>query len=225
MQHKVEKLGYRLLILCLFVGGSVLPSIGQNVYEISIASFAGNRQMSKVKYELFNNNEKVIEQESRDGSFQFIMKEGDGYFRLKATSEGYIPKIIHFPSDNYPFINEYEIQEIDIEFHEEKKPGDESEMGEMKWSSLNHIFNVVHVDSTLEYSRRQYATTEKNMGVIYSRAIDNGDELLEMNQPEYARMHFEIALIAKENDPYALSKLEEIRKMKVTVKRAKYLHG
>ncbi len=190
--------------------------MAQNVYEIAISSYANARTLNDVKFELYHNNEKVIEQESRTGGFQFVIKEGEGYFRLKATSKGFIPKVIHFPSDNYPFINEYEIQDIDIEFHKETKPGDESEIGELRWLSAGYKFTVVHVDSTMEEAKRNYATTEKNMGKIYSKAIEDGDELMSLNQPKFAMMHFETALLAKPGDEYAISKINEIKTMKVS---------
>lgn len=206
----------RLATFLLILSYTGLKS--QNVYEISISSFAKGRSVEKVKFNLSRDGNKLVEQESHNGGFQFVIMEGDGTYRLEANKEGYIPKIIHFNSAEYPYINEYEIQEIDIEFHQSKSPGDEAEVGELKWSSLGNQFNVVKVDSSMIYVQNNYAKSEKSLAMIYAQSIEKGDELLTLQQPEYAINHYYIALLAKPNDDYAKKKINEIKQMMLTSK-------
>lgn len=208
------------IIVSIFLLCSVKLLIGQNVYEIFIASFAESRSVTKVEFELYKGNEKLIEQVSNDGSFQFIIPEGDGRYKLKAKKESFIPKIIHFNSMEYPFMNEYEIQEIDIEFHPSISPEDEMEIGELKWSSLGHVFNVIRVDSANEYVKINYAMSEKSLGQIYAASIENADEYFSLGLYENSMRHYEVALIAKPNDDYSKKKIMEIKNLQLTEKKA-----
>ena len=62
---------FSLLIISFFL---VFGISAQNVYEITITSYSNSRDLKDVLFELYQNNEKVIEQESNSGMFQFIMK-------------------------------------------------------------------------------------------------------------------------------------------------------
>lgn len=208
------------IIITLLILTSTHIVVGQNVYEIFIASFADGRSVTKVEFELYKDNEKLIEQVSNEGSFQFIIPEGDGRYKLKAKKEHYIPKIIHFNSMEYPFINEYEIQEIDIEFHPAVSPEDEMEVGELKWSSLGHVFNVVKVDSSMEYVKTNYALSEKSLGQIYTVSIENADEYFTLGLYENSMRHYEVALIAKANDEYSKKKIMEIKHLQLAEKKS-----
>lgn len=208
------------IIITILILTSARFAAGQNVYEIFIASFAEGRSVTKVEFELYKDNEKLIEQVSNEGSFQFIIPEGDGRYKLKAKKENYIPKIIHFNSMEYPFMNEYEIQEIDIEFHPLTSPEDEMEIGELKWSSLGHVFNVVKVDSTMEYVKINYAMSEKSLGEIYTVSIENADEYFNIGMYENSLRHYEVALIAKPNDEYSKKKIMEIKHLQLSEKKS-----
>ena len=189
----------------------------QNVYEIYITSYANARDLKDVKFELFQGGNLVVEQVSSDGLFQFVIKEGDGEYRLKAMKDGFIPKVIQFKAGDYPFINEYEIQEIDIEFHKSTAPEDESEVGDLKWSTIGHTFNVVKVDSAMDFVKENYISSQKSLGEIYVKAIENGDEMMALNQPDYAIPHYELALMAYPNDEYAKKKIQEIKETKMNM--------
>lgn len=189
--------------------------LAQNVYEILVTSYANGRDLKEVNFELYSDGEKIAEQVSKNGTFQFVIMESDKAYRLKSFKEGYIQKVIHFNSPDYPFINEYEIQEIDIEFHWLNSTQDESEIGALRWSSVGHVFNVVAVDSTEEFVKQNYMQSEKSLGNIYIKAINNGEELLALQQPKYALMQFELALLAKPDDEFTLKKIEEINNMEV----------
>jgi hypothetical protein len=175
--------------------------------------------LKDVKFELFQADQKLVEQISASGLFQFVIVEGDQSYKVKASKDGFIPKIIHFESVEFPFINEYEIQEIDVEFHKLTSPGDEAEIGELKWSSMGYAFNVVKVDSSMEYVKQNFATSEKKLGEIYANAIENGNELMTLNQPDHAMLFFELALLAKTNDEYSKKKIMEIRELKLKEKQ------
>lgn len=185
----------------------------QNVYEIYINGYAEGRTLKGIQYTLIQNDNVVVEQNSKNGAFQFIIMENDGYYSLKATKEEYVPKVIHFNSIEYPFTEEYEIQEIDVEFHLKEVSGEEIEIGELKWSNLSESFNVVKVDSTFEVAKKQYASSEQSLGEIYIKAIETGDELLNMGEPRPAKRNYEIALLAKPKDMYAQNKITEIEIM------------
>jgi hypothetical protein len=212
---KTPIMRYTLSLITFFILTSSL--LAQNVYEIFITSFADARELKEVNFELYSDGEKIVEQLSKNGTFQFVIMENDKAYRLKAYKEGLIQKVIHFNSPDYPFINEYEIQEIDVEFHESNSPEDEAEIGALRWSSIAHVFNIVAVDSTEEFVKQNYAQSEKTLGNIYIKAIDYGDVLLAIRQPKYALMQFEIALLAKPDDEYAMKKIEEINRMESEV--------
>ena len=197
---------FSILLLLLFLSHR---SLSQNALEIYIASFAEGRDVKDVNFQLFNKDEKIIEQISKNGLFQFIILDTDEDFKLKATHTGYMSKEIHFNVSEYPFENEYEIQEIDIEFRK-AKGGQTVEVGALKWNELDNSFAIALVDSTIENMKSKYAETEKTLGEIYITSIDNGDVLMWMGKYDLAKSHYEVALLAKPDDSYAKSQLDEI---------------
>lgn len=196
----------------IFIMFIALRSGGQNIYEISITSFADRKYLRDVTFELYQEQNKLVEQVSANGLFQFVIVEGDQPYRLKASKEDYVPKIIHFDSRAYPYLNEYEIQEIDIEFRPKTSEMAEPEVGELKWSSIGHVFNVVKVDSSMVYVKENYAKSERALGQIYATSIERADEFTSIGKEEYALPLFEIALMSKPNDSYSKRRILEIKR-------------
>lgn len=203
-----------ILLLFSFISYSTTIS-AQNFYEIFIASFSNSRDMKDVHFELYQNDNKLVEQVSKDGTFQFAILENDGNFTLKAWKEDYITKIIHFPTSEYPFINEYEIQDIDIEFRKQTSPDDEPEVGELKWSIIGEVFGVVKYDSTRKEMDENEMKAVEILEEIYLTSVAKGDELIKKEQYDNAKSHFEIALIARQGDEYAIKRLKICKELSV----------
>ena len=190
----------------------------QNVYEISCTGFNKGRSINNLDFKLTMNGKVVAEESSKGGFFSFIILPDDGHIVLEISKKDLVPKVVHIRTNNFPFTNEYEIQEIDFDFEWLENSKDSIQIGELIWSDLIDAFNVVKVDSALLKVKSDFERSEKKMGRIYSRSIESGDELLVIGQPSYARKHFEVALLAKPGDNYASKKMAEIDKMKIAAK-------
>ena len=197
-------------ILLLLFSLTVMIGSAQNVYEILISSYANARELKDVTFEVFQGEDKIIEQVSKNGMFQFVLLDGNGEYKLSASKEGYFTKVIHFRSDNYPFANEYEIQEINIEFHKSSGSVDEEEVAELKWNSLNRSFNLAKYDENSEAMVEEASSEEVRIMNVYNMCIKKGEEALDNKDLEHAKSYFELAIFAKPYDEYASRKLSEI---------------
>ena len=185
----------------------------QNVYEITCVAFSKGRELTNVNYKLTMNNKVVVDEKSKAGYYSFIILPDDGHIVLEVTKQDFVPKIIHLRTDKYPFENEFEIQNIDLDFEWTENSKDSVQIGELIWSDLSGAFNVIKVDSALMKVKSEYERSEKKLGRIYSRSVEDGDELLAVGQPAAARRHFEVALLAKPGDTYASRKIADILKI------------
>lgn len=190
----------------------------QNVYEISCTGFNKGRSLNNLNFKLSMNGKVVADETSKGGFFSFIILPDDGHLVLEISKKDYVPKTIHIRTNNYPFTNQYEIQEIDFDFEWQTNSKDSIQVGELIWSDVIEAFNVIRVDSALLKVKTDYERSEKKLGRLYSRSIEDGDELLAIGQPSYARKHYEVALLAKPGDNYASKQMAEIDKMKVETK-------
>lgn len=191
-------------------------SQAQNTYEIYLSSFANARELKGVNFQLYQGDKLMAEQQNNAGFFQFVIMEGDDKYKLTASKEGYIPKLIIFNTSDYPFLHEYEIQEIDIEFHKVATGDEKTEIGELMWSSVGHVFSIVKFDSTRDVARENYTASEKSLAEIYQHSIAKGDELMMLKLPQYSLAHYVTALMAKPNDDYAKKKIMEIKEGSLT---------
>jgi hypothetical protein len=206
--------------LCFIGTLLAFNTAAQNVCEIACTSFSQGRAAIHVKFKLSLNNNVIVEKVSKSGMFQFIMKKDDGKYELEATKEGYVPKIIRLNTENYPFENEYEIQEIDLEFTKESNSVDDVQIGELTWSSVSDEFAVAKIDTALEHMKENYSNSMQKIDQVYVKAIVNGNEMMNIGQPSFAKGYFQIALDVKPDDEYALGKLTEIQ-MAVAQQREK----
>lgn len=186
---------------------------GQNVYEITCTAFAKGRELNNVNYQLTMNDKIVAESKSRGGYFSFILMPDDGHVVLEVSKKDYVPKIIHLRTSNYPFTNEFEIQDIDLEFEWAENSTATQQVGEMIWSDVIDAFSVIKVDSVLMKVKAGYEMSENKLGQIYSRSVEDGAELLSIGMPVQAKKHFEIALLSKPGDEHALKMLKDLDKM------------
>lgn len=210
-------LSFSLSLILLFP----LVLTSQNVYEITCTGFSKNRSLNNLNFKLTMNNKVVAEENSKGGFFSFIILPDDGHVVLEISKKDYVPKIVHVRTSNYPFNNEYEIQEIDFDFEWLENSKDSVQVGELTWSDLTDAFNVIKVDSALHKVKSEYERSEKKLGRLYTRSIESGDELLAIAQPAYARKHYEVALLAKPGDNYASKKMAEIDRMKIEAKETR----
>jgi len=193
----------------------------QNVYEITCVGYSKGRSLNNLNYKLTMNGKLVAQENSKGGYFSFIILPDDGHVELEISKKEFVPKIVHIRTINYPFSNEYEIQEIDFDFERLINSKDSFQVGELVWSDLADAFNVIKVDSAIFRVKAEYERSEKKLGRLYSRSVESGDELLSIGQPAFARKHYEIALLAKPGDNYASKKMAAIDKMKVEEKAAR----
>jgi hypothetical protein len=200
-----------ILTTLLLIGVFQLKS--QNVCEIYCSSYNEGKLLKNVTFRLTNNGKAVGEVLSKAGDFQFAIKEGDGAYILNVMKAGFITKTILFNTEGYPFAHEYEIQDIDIEFHVQKTGDEEAQVGEMRWNSIGDVFSVVKIDGLPSAFQPVINDPEERFGLIYAQAIASADALFANNEIAAARGDYQLALLAKPEDKEAqvgIAKMDSI---------------
>ena len=184
-------------------------SSAQSVYEIVCTAFSKGKALTDVTYELTIGEQKSNEFTSKNGSFQFAIKNEENWHSLKVSKSGYISKVIHFDPTTYPFEREYEIQEIDLDF--KKGNGDESEIQEgiLVWSEIGDVFGVVKYAGQKE-NKEQESKDEDRLNLVYTTSRNYGDELYASEEFKSAKQHYEISLLASPGDEYVMEKIRLI---------------
>ncbi len=200
------KLIHFSVVLLIFIGFSAQS---QNIYEFFCASYIGGRELRDVTFTLSGDSGLNESFTSKTGEFQFSIKQGDGALMLSAAKEGYMTKSVRISPSNYPFENEYELQDIDFVFAK-KENGENEQIGELKWNTMEHEFRIAKIDADVEKLKENFAGSNEKLDQIYIYAIECGNEYWDEGEKEMALRNYEIALMAKPEDEYASGKKEEI---------------
>ncbi len=176
--------------------------------DILVDAYEGKSRVKNVDYTLTLNQKEVIKLTSKKGSFNFVIKPNDGVYELQMEKEGYLTKRIIFDSYAYPFNNAYELQEIIIEFIPVgAKLNEAVYAGTMKYDPVANAFRVSKSDTIKARLSEEVKSNSNKLNDIYDKAVYNGNGLRQIEEFEYAKGYFEIALLARPNDDYARSQL------------------
>jgi len=195
-------------ILALF---AILPlhAQSQKQLDILVEAFEGNKPAKDVTFQLIRGQKEVAKETSKRGYFNFIIEEKDPTIQLVISKSGYLTKRIYFDSKEFPFEADYETQEIGIECVpiSAKMKGVEY-VGKMNFDNVGKSYSITKIDSSSIKLKRQLQQKEEQIEAIYAKAIYNGEGLIKIEEYEYAKGYFEMALVAKPSDSYAQQQLE-----------------
>jgi hypothetical protein len=195
-------------ILALF---TIVPIYAQSQKQLDILveAFEGNKPAKDVTFQLVRGQKEVVKETSKRGYFNFIVEEKDPTFQLVISKSGYLTKRIYFDPKEFPFEADYETQEIGIECVpiSTNMKGVEY-VGKMSFDNVGKSYSIAKVDSSTIKLKRQLQQKEEQIEAIYTKAIYNGEGLIKIEEYEYAKGYFEMALVAKPTDTYAKQQFE-----------------
>lgn len=193
---------------CWWSPTSLLAQDIDKTLDIMVEAYQGKDRVKEVDYTLSLNSKEVIKVTSKKGSFNFVIKPNDGVYELKMEKEGFLTKKVLFDSYSYPFNNAYELQEIILEcIPVGAKLNEAVYAGTMKYDPVANAFRVTKSDTIRARLSEEVKNNTKQLNDIYEKAVYNGDGLRQIEEYEYAKGYFEIALLAKPDDEYASSQL------------------
>ncbi len=200
----------KLLTLCFL--GLILPFSFTNAQEkdkrkleIFVEAFEKDKRVKNVTFELIKNGEEISKTESKNGRFSFIISEGGGVYSLFAKKKGYLTKEIIFQTRNFPFEKDYEYQDLYIEFIPIKNNQEANYIfkGQMIFEPESRAYKVEKIDSALINLEKNYKKLESRLDKVHQNAVENGDALAMLEEFEYAKNFYELALDAKPDDVYS----------------------
>lgn len=198
----------RAIAILALLAIAPLFSKAQKQLDILVEAFESGKTAKNVTFQLVKGNAVVVKKTTKKGYFQFIIEEKDPTFQLVISKDGYLTKHIHFNPKEYPFDSDYETQEIGVEcipLSTEIK-GIEY-VGKMNYDKLVKSYSISKIDSSSIKLKKQLHKKEEQIENIYTKAIYNGEGLIKIEEYEYAKGYFEMALVAKPSDLYAKKQL------------------
>lgn len=207
-----KKFALVLLILSVYVSQSLAQKESLDaVLDIACQAVVMGKKAKEVSYKLELNNEKVLEIVSKNGKFEFPIKPSDGKYRLVVSKEGYLTKIIEIDSYKMPFEQDYWLQELLIECVPASGGSvNEEIVGSLEYEPLSRAFSVKRSNPKEELALKNAMKHMEVLERIYKKAVYNGDGLSKIDEYDYAKSFFEIALEAKPEDSYAMTKIAEM---------------
>ncbi len=201
-----------LLIPTLFVSQSQAQKENLDaILDIACQAVIKNKKAKNVRYRLELNNEKVVEVVSRNGKFEFPVKPSDGKYKLTISKDGFLTKTIEIDSYKMPFEQDYWIQELLIECIPSSEGSvNEVLVGKLDYEPLSRAFSIKRSNPKEELAVKNAVKLNEVLERIYKKAVYNGDGLSKIDEFDYAKSFFEIALEAKPEDSYAMSKIAEM---------------
>lgn len=181
------------------------------ILDIACQAVIKNKKAKNVTFNLELNNEKVVEIVSRNGKFEFPVKPSDGKYKLTISKEGFLTKTIEIDSYKMPFEQDYWIQELLIECIPSSEGSvNEVLVGRLDYEPLSRAFSIKRSNPKEELAVKNAVKLAEVLERIYKKAVYNGDGLSKIDEYDYAKSFFEIALEAKPDDSYAMTKIAEM---------------
>lgn len=201
-----------LLIPTLFVFQSQAQKENLDaILDIACQAVIKNKKAKNVGFRLELNNEKVVEVVSRNGKFEFPVKPSDGKYKLTISKDGFLTKTIEIDSYKMPFEQDYWIQELLIECIPSSEGSvNEVLVGKLDYEPLSRAFSIKRSNPKEELAVKNAVKLNEVLERIYKKAVYNGDGLSKIDEFDYAKSFFEIALEAKPEDSYAMAKIAEM---------------
>jgi len=173
--------------------------------EVFIESFEQNERIKNVDFELLQNGQELTKINSKKGSFSFVMNEGDGMYSIMIKKNGYLTKEVIFNTKNFPFEKKYDYQDLYIEFIPVKNENEANYVyrGEMTYEPESRAYKVDKVDSSMINLKKNYEKSLERLENVHREAVENGDALAMLEEFEYAKNFYELALEAEPDDAYS----------------------
>ena len=206
------------LVVCILILTFVQTSFSQSTenptLDIFVEAYEKNKPLKEVEYSLSGESGKLIQLTSKKGDFGFVIKPNDGIFTLTISKEGYVTKKIHFDSKSYPYTTVYESQEIIVECIPVGAGTDEMVYaGTLKYDPLSNAYLVNKADTMNERLTASLEDKSQRLEKAYDKAVYNGDGLMQIEEYEYAKGYYQIALVTKPEDEYASGKLADANRL------------
>lgn len=212
-----------LLSICFTFSFSQAEAKGDDKrkLEIFVESFEQENRVKDVAFELYKNGQEVVKTESKKGRFSFVITEGAGVYSVIAKKKGYLTKEIIFNTKNFPFEKGYEYQDLYLEFIplKNKNEADYVFKGEMTYEAESRAYKVEKVDSSMINLKKNYEESQKRLDNIHGGAVENGDALAMLEEFEYAKKFYELAVQADPDDQYSRDAVVKMDSMIVLQKQ------
>jgi len=201
----LTQIALAILVLC---SPNYSFSQSTNRLDILLEAYEKDKPSKNVTYRLLRGEKEVAKTTSKKGEFNFIIRKDDPILQLYVSKPGYLTKRIFFDPKEYPFEVEFETQEIAI--HCVPATPDLKGFtytGNLEYDPIGKVYQVNRIDSLTADLRQRIQKGEAQVQAIYEKAVYNGDGLMKIEEYEYAKGYYEMALIAKPDDGYAKERL------------------
>ena len=182
----------------------------QKVVDILIYARENGKKVKHVNFALQLNGKELVSLKKRNGKFEFAIQPNDGRYNLFINKEGYLTKELTFNSDDYPFKEDYDVQEIEVELI----PGAEDMQNVVVSRNVGYSeeagYIIQKLDSTIKVYKTQLDDALNTLEKVSRKAIKNADGLVALEEYSYAKGYYEIALDIDPDNKYAL---EQFNKM------------
>jgi len=196
-----------LLILLLSIAYSSAAQTGKEL-DIIIKTYEAGKTAKDVTFTRYKNSKVEAEVVSKKGDYGFIIRDGESSSELVISKEGYLTKRIVYKTEDFPFEADYEFQEIDVEMIPVASEIKNIEYVRiMSYDRMAKTYSFDRLDTTSLVLKRTIKERDRTIDDVYQKAITNGDDLVEANQYKYAVGFYEVALVAKKDDSYAMERM------------------
>lgn len=199
-------------IFCLFMLTFSLASgvQAQKVVDILVYARENGKKVKQVNYALHLNGKELVSLKKRNGKFEFAIQPNDGRYNLYINKEGYLTKELTFNSDDYPFKEDYDVQEIEVELI----PGAEDMENVVVSRNVGYSeeagYIIQKLDSTVKVYKTKLDEALTTLENVSKKAIKNADGLVALEEYEYAKGYYEIALDIDPDNTYARDQYDKM---------------
>jgi hypothetical protein len=171
---------------------------------------ARGTKIKDVHYVININDDEEYEAQQKNGKLQFVVQSNDEKVSILIEKPGFITKEILMMPGGYPFEFDYEIQHLDIEMVPVSEELPVSYAGELKYDILNGGFHMVKQGADAEALKKQLAESETKLQEVYELAIKNADGLAAIEEYEYAKYFYDLALTIGPEESYPAKRTSEM---------------
>lgn len=204
-----------LVCILSFMILSVVQVQAQKVVDILVYTLENGKKVKHVNYALHLNGKELVSLKKRNGKFEFAIQPNDGRYNLFINKEGYLTKELTFNSDDYPFKEDYDVQEIEVELIPGAEDMEDVVVSRNVGYSEEAGYIIQKLDSTVKVYKSKLDKALNTLETVSKKAIKNADGLVALEEYEYAKGYYEIALDIDPENAYAR---EQYDKMDVLAK-------
>lgn len=181
------------------------------VYQFILHPEQRGFKVKDVTYHLdINDGEETFDLNEKKGKFQFTVQANDQKLVLTIEKSGYITKEITFNPQTYPFEFDYEIQHLNIEMVPVSEELPVSYAGELKYDILNGGFYMQKDGGDVEALKAELKDSQDKLKEVYDIAIKNADGLAAIEEYEYAKYFYDLALNIYPEQSYPAKRTSEM---------------